>query len=93
MQDLYKINTPERGRKGAMASKIWERVTHKGLNPEFAKYARRELKKAVQKGTIRKESCKVCGSEIRVAGHHHDYSKPLDVEWLCNKHHSWFHIH
>ncbi len=30
--------------------------------------------------------CSDCG-ETKVEAHHEDYSKPLDVEWLCKKHH------
>lgn len=26
--------------------------------------------------------CAVCGAK-KVQAHHHDYSRPLDVEWLC----------
>jgi len=30
------------------------------------------------------ESCSRCGkTTIKLHAHHHDYSKPLDVEWLC----------
>jgi hypothetical protein len=31
--------------------------------------------------------CKNCGSVIGVHAHHDDYSKPLDVMWLCPLHH------
>jgi hypothetical protein len=27
--------------------------------------------------------CQVCGQVKRLHGHHHDYSKPLDVIWAC----------
>lgn len=36
------------------------------------------------------QPCEVCGSEI-VDAHHDDYSKPLDVRWLCPLHHRRLH--
>lgn len=39
---------------------------------------------------IEKRPCAVCGSENAQA-HHHDYARPLDVEWLCPKHHAEAH--
>jgi hypothetical protein len=29
----------------------------------------------------------VCGTQDRVQAHHEDYSRPLDVVWLCPTHH------
>ena len=49
--------------------------------------ARRTLRNAVQKGHIAKPgSCTVCGCVPRrhLHGHHDDYSRPLDVSWLCH---------
>ena len=39
---------------------------------------------AVQNGTIDKpDFCSVCFGKGVIHGHHHDYTKPLDVQWLC----------
>lgn len=34
--------------------------------------------------------CKECG-EKKTQAHHPDYSKPLDIIWLCKKHHAELH--
>jgi hypothetical protein len=39
---------------------------------------------ALRIGAIaRPELCSGCGKEKKLTAHHHDYMKPLDVEWLC----------
>lgn len=48
--------------------------------------ARTLLRCAVKIGQIIKQPCEVCGS-LKVEGHHKDYSKPLEVNWVCIKHH------
>lgn len=44
----------------------------------------------VKKGLLIKKPCEVCGKKKAVA-HHDDYNKPLDVRWLCHKHHMQHH--
>jgi ribosomal protein L37AE/L43A len=48
--------------------------------------AKLALKAAIRRGELVKQPCEVCG-EIKVHGHHDDYSKPLAVRWLCMTHH------
>lgn len=46
--------------------------------------ARRLLQAAVRKGELtRPERCEDCGEVKPVQGAHRDYSKPLEVRWLC----------
>lgn len=46
--------------------------------------ARSRLNSAVKNGGLSKpKQCSKCGSEMRINGHHSDYNKPLEVEWLC----------
>jgi hypothetical protein len=41
---------------------------------------------ALKTGKIVKNPCEVCG-KTRVEAHHDDYAEPLNVRWLCHKHH------
>lgn len=56
----------------------------KARNPE-KRQCHLSLASAIAKGTVVKSaSCQSCGtSDGRIHGHHPDYTKPLDVMWLC----------
>lgn len=46
--------------------------------------ARVALKAALNKGfMVRPDTCSVCNTPCKPHGHHDDYTKPLDVRWLC----------
>ena len=50
------------------------------------------LHTAVVNGKIEKpEICTKCGNKHKIEGHHEDYSKPLEVVWLCMKCHRALH--
>ncbi|HEY6017514.1 MAG TPA: hypothetical protein VIU16_12075, partial [Gaiellaceae bacterium] len=52
--------------------------------------ARRAVHTAVAAGRVVKEPC-FCGA-TKVEAHHPDYTKPLEVEWLCRQHHAQRHL-
>lgn len=74
-----------RGSKTHAKSLMRQRIQ----SPEKYK-ARYALTNAIRDGRVVRGVCAVCGSS-QVEGHHHDYSKPLDVVWLCKKHHTEHH--
>lgn len=41
---------------------------------------------AIRDKKLIRQPCVVCGDD-KVDAHHEDYYKPLEVEWLCRKHH------
>lgn len=60
-------------------------------NPE--KYHAHSLvASALRCGRLIKLPCQRCGTTVNVHGHHEDYSKPLDVMWLCAVHHAQRHL-
>ncbi len=47
---------------------------------------------AIRDGKVQKVSeCSKCGSTTKVEGHHDDYTKPLEVRWLCEVCHKQWH--
>lgn len=57
--------------------------------PEKAR-ARFKVRDALIRGDLIKCRCRVC-DKLKVQAHHKDYSKPLDVIWLCQQHHNEIH--
>lgn len=46
-----------------------------------------------RKKLIRPLNCSLCNERGYIMGHHSDYSKPLDVIWVCWKCHEMLHSH
>lgn len=74
-----RFKTPER-----KAQVIATQRRHRKKHPDKYK-ARQAVSYAVRTGKLVKQPC-ACG-ETKVQAHHHDYSKPLDVKWVCFKCH------
>lgn len=71
---------PERRKKKLEYQKVM-RAKHGG------KYkARHKVSNALRDGRLVKDVCVVCKSK-NVEAHHTDYRKPLQVMWVCRKHH------
>jgi hypothetical protein len=54
------------------------------------KYAHTIVQRAVASGKLHQaHACQLCGcGGVALEAHHEDYSKPLEVQWLCKKCHS-----
>lgn len=66
------------------------------INREYRQRNREKLRGhnavqvALRSGKIRRLACEACGNEKSEA-HHDDYSKPLEVRWLCSVCHNKVH--
>ena len=56
--------------------------------PEKIK-AQNALQAEIRRGRMSRQPCEVCGAKAHA--HHDDYTKPLDVRWLCPLHHARHH--
>ena len=79
--DGYVVGSPEN--RSVRASKLDPEVKRLRHN------ARRVTRRAIAEGKLVKLPCQVCGGDSEA--HHPDYSKPLDVVWLCASHHKEIH--
>lgn len=59
------------------------------INPEKRR-ARYAVRRAIETGKITRQPCEECGMSPAQA-HHEDYSKPLEVRWLCTRCHGLEH--
>jgi hypothetical protein len=97
--EWYQKNKPERDsyRKSyydanPVKQRQWGRTARRNLYRKAPQkvLARNALSAAKRTGRIRERPCEICGA-LPTDGHHEDYSKPLEVRWLCQKHHKQLH--
>lgn len=100
--DEFEGTPLQRGKKRFKHKKRQEKLFNKGDRTIQSKTFRtkypdkirayRVLELAIHKGEIIKpEYCEVCGDDGLIVGHHEDYSKPLNVKWLCLNCHNEIH--
>ena len=101
-----KYRQSEKGREVGYASvKKWQSTTsgrkksngykkNWALSNQEKCKASSDVRHAVESGRLTKpDRCSIdgCTAKKNIQGHHEDYSKPLDVVWLCAKHHKLLH--
>jgi len=80
----------KRSQKPERKAKIYEYTKTKRLKYPGKFKAHSTTCNAIRNGRLTRQPCEVCGAE-KVQGHHDDYRKPLEVRWLCFKHHRQLH--
>lgn len=83
--DRKRAKSPHRKALNRQVSAAW-RERH----PD-AYRAQTAVGNALRDGRIARGLCSFCGTDQNVHGHHRDYSRPLDVTWLCAKCHHRIH--
>jgi hypothetical protein len=86
---IYCSDPQVRNRRCEKHAKIADRkaAVHKQGN-KLKNDARTAVTRALVNGTMVRQKCKICDEPGQV--HHEDYSKPLEVIWLCRKHHALY---
>jgi len=72
-------------RKTEKGKEVWRNLIRRQYaNHRLETRARQNLNYHIRKGHItRPNVCENCLTEKKTEGHHEDYTKPLDVRWLC----------
>lgn len=64
-----------------------ENTRKRRKDPDGYMHAHNAVARAVKSGKLERMPCQMCGKTEKVHAHHDDYSKPLEVMWLCVVHH------
>ena len=94
--DRARANRPDRvqGREEYRKTEAYQ-IAHSKANKKWRaesphkRRANEALRRAVLAGHVLPMPCIVCGKDAEA--HHPDYSQPLYVVWLCDKHHKEVH--
>lgn len=78
--DIERSKRPENKAKFAEYQKKYDPLNQEKLKAHAA------VDKAIRKGGLTRQPCERC-ERTDTHAHHEDYSKPLEVRWLCPPHH------
>lgn len=86
------------GKRCIACDKIYKKASKNKRAKYFSEYRKKNKKRlqakwkagyAVKTGKIKRHPCEICGAYAEI--HHADYDKPLQIKWLCHKHHMQHH--
>lgn len=95
-QRRWREGNPERVREVVAASKRRHAEATKQRKKRWAsenpekRDAALQVRYAIARGDLVRQPCEDCG-DPKSSAHHDDYTRPLDVRWLCGKHHRLHH--
>lgn len=99
--DRNRPNAKERNRKQRLSvkqdevkyQKYKEQKNEWAKRNKYKRKAQNRVEIALKNGTLKKSNkCEFCGKiNCEIEGHHYNYSKPLDVIWLCTECHGKVH--
>jgi hypothetical protein len=83
--------------KSCAAAYQRERLKYHDLAPRSEEQTIRHRVRAltrsyIKAGKLIKGACEVCRTNDDIEAHHDDYAKPMDIRWLCRKHHREHHL-
>jgi hypothetical protein len=84
---IKKTRAEHRAQPEVRAQRAEYQKTHRAKPDQRAKVrARAAVNAALDSGKLTRQPCEKCG-DPDTHGHHDDHAKPLDVRWLCPRHH------
>jgi hypothetical protein len=69
----------------------WRKNHHLTKEQRFKANVRRKTGMRIKRGSLIRQPCEVCDTQVNVEAHHDDYGQPYKVIWLCFKHHRQHH--
>lgn len=84
-----------RGREQAFRDQASRRTYYRNWYKKHrsAHRARKAVAHAIERGSLKRQSCEICGCTENIHAHHEDYTNVLEVRWLCGSHHRRLHAH